>query len=141
ISKTVRLYILDVCDESPQFDRPSYVLEIEEIFNDTHVFPIDTMERRLVYNEIHATDNDNGNYAVVTYSMEPNTEDTCNLTAMPVNLAIRVKDVQDKPPFFIGLPYMRIIPEDNYTNLPLLRVEAFDGDLGVPNKINYSLNN
>ncbi|KAL3877555.1 hypothetical protein ACJMK2_035252, partial [Sinanodonta woodiana] len=30
IYKTVRLYILDVCDEAPKFERDSYILEIEE---------------------------------------------------------------------------------------------------------------
>ncbi|KAL3877544.1 hypothetical protein ACJMK2_035241, partial [Sinanodonta woodiana] len=65
VGKTVKLYILDVCDEAPQFDRPSYVLEIEET---------DPVGQKLVYSEIRATDRDNGLYAVIKYSMEPKTE-------------------------------------------------------------------
>ncbi|KAL3877556.1 hypothetical protein ACJMK2_035253, partial [Sinanodonta woodiana] len=105
---------------------------------------------KAIYSETFKLDNTTGSlYLLKNLDYENNSfyqftlhaKDTCNLTAKPANLTIRVKDVQDKPPFFIGLPYMRIIPEGNHTNLPLLRVEAFDGDLGIPNAVNYSLNN
>ncbi|KAL3877429.1 hypothetical protein ACJMK2_035135 [Sinanodonta woodiana] len=169
IHKSVKLYILDECDEAPQYDRPSYILEINEV---------NITQKKLVFDEIHATDRDNGIYAVLTYSMESKdywtkiynetfmmdpangnvylmksldyennsfyqftlyAHDSCGLRAESANLTIKVKDVQDKPPFFIGLPYMRNIPEGNYNNSQILTVEAFDGDIGIPNKVNYSL--
>ncbi|KAL3877550.1 hypothetical protein ACJMK2_035247 [Sinanodonta woodiana] len=169
ILKSVKIYILDECDEPPQYERPSYTLEINEM-NITH--------EKLVFDEIHATDRDNGNYAVFTYTMESKdywnkiynetfrmdaadgklyllksldyennsfyqftlyAHDNCGLKAVPASLTIKVKDVQDKPPFFIGLPYMRNIPEGYYNNCQILTVEAFDGDIGIPNKVNYSL--
>ncbi|KAK3610662.1 hypothetical protein CHS0354_028042 [Potamilus streckersoni] len=176
IFKSVLLYILDTCDEPPQFDQLSYTLEIDEV---------NITEETLVNNDskIHATDKDNGINAIVTYRMEPRVEsedlmaiykatfridpttgelyllknldyeyrsfyqftihaqDSCNFTANPVNLTINVKDVQDKPPFFIGLPYMTTIREGNYNNSHVLRVEAFDGDVGIPNEIKYSFVN
>ncbi|KAK3610664.1 hypothetical protein CHS0354_028046 [Potamilus streckersoni] len=175
VYKTVRLYITDVCDEAPQFVRLSYTLEINET---------DVNQSTRVYTEVHATDKDNGNNAVVNYKMEPKTEslywrekymekfsmnysdgslfllksldfeensfyqftvyahDPCNLTAQtPADLSIRVKDVQDQPPFFVGLPYMKSIKEGNYSNEPLLNVTAFDGDRGIPNAVEYFIDN
>ncbi|KAK3578217.1 hypothetical protein CHS0354_020586 [Potamilus streckersoni] len=167
LSKSVRLYILDVCDEAPMFDRPSYTLEIDEI---------NITQPLLVFREIHATDRDNGYSAVVTYKMEStylkelykdtfsmdptngsvfllrnldyennsfyqfavHSQDTCNLTADPVDFFVKVKDVQDMPPFFVGVPYYKSISEGLYMLELVLRVTAIDGDLGIPNQISYS---
>ncbi|KAK3578224.1 hypothetical protein CHS0354_020601 [Potamilus streckersoni] len=73
ILKLVKLYILDVCDEPPQYDRPSYTLEINEE---------NITSENIVFSEIHATDRDNGNDAVVTYSMEELTSSFTSLKHM-----------------------------------------------------------
>ncbi|KAL3877425.1 hypothetical protein ACJMK2_035131 [Sinanodonta woodiana] len=86
--------------------------------------------------EIKAEDKDNGNYAVVTYIMKPKTEDRCDLNAT-ADLTIRIKDVQDQPPFFEGLPYMAALNEGNYSHHNLLQVKALDGDRGIPNNVQY----
>ncbi|KAK3091254.1 hypothetical protein FSP39_018308 [Pinctada imbricata] len=59
------------------------------------------------------------------------------------DVLIKIKDVQDKPPFFQGLPYLRYIPEtSNLSALgEILKVKASDGDTGVPNQIEYHLEN
>ncbi|KAL3877549.1 hypothetical protein ACJMK2_035246 [Sinanodonta woodiana] len=140
IHKTVKLYILDECDEAPQYDRPSYILEINE--------SKDYWTK--IYNGTFRMDPANGNvYLMKSLDYENNSfyqftlyaHDSCGLNAVLASLTINVKDVQDQPPFFIGLPYMRNIPEGYYNNFRILTVEAFDGDIGNPNKVNYSLVN
>ncbi|KAK3592190.1 hypothetical protein CHS0354_014852, partial [Potamilus streckersoni] len=65
--------------------------------------------------------------------------DNCIPNETLADLTIKVQDVQDKPPFFIGLPYMMNLNEGNYSDYPLLQVSAFDGDRGIPNAVKYSL--
>ncbi|KAL3877085.1 hypothetical protein ACJMK2_034840 [Sinanodonta woodiana] len=61
INRSIVLYILDVCDEAPVFDRPYYTLEIDEI---------NIYSARVVFSQIHATDSDSAMHAIVTYRME-----------------------------------------------------------------------
>ncbi|KAL3877426.1 hypothetical protein ACJMK2_035132 [Sinanodonta woodiana] len=169
IDRNVRVYLLDVCDEVPYFDKPAYTFDIHENYlNETNKVPLS------VYSEIHATDKDNGINAVVFYYMESSfwkekynktfsidpqsghiillqdldyeensfyqftlhARDGCYPNETLADLTINVQDVQDKPPFFIGLPYMTNLIEENYI---LLQVSAFDGDRGIPNMVEYSL--
>nr|XP_034311814.1 cadherin-23 [Crassostrea gigas]XP_034311815.1 cadherin-23 [Crassostrea gigas]XP_034311816.1 cadherin-23 [Crassostrea gigas]XP_034311818.1 cadherin-23 [Crassostrea gigas] len=57
---------------------------------------------------------------------------THNSTA---ELLVKVEDVQDKPPVFLGLPYVKNFPE-NVSGV-ILHVQAIDGDLGIPRKVVY----
>ncbi|KAL3877554.1 hypothetical protein ACJMK2_035251 [Sinanodonta woodiana] len=167
--KSIRLFLLDVCDSSPKFIGQPYVFEVNETNVNGSI---------AVYMEIKAEDKDNGDNAVVTYIMKPKTEsvywkdiynktfrinpvngtvflersldyeensfyqfiieahDRCNLNAT-ADLTIRIKDVQDQPPFFEGLPYMASLNEGNYSHHNLLQVKALDGDRGVPNNVRY----
>lgn len=50
-------------------------------------------------------------------------------------LLVKVEDVQDKPPVFLGLPYVKNFPE-NVSGV-ILHVQAIDGDLGIPRQVVY----
>ncbi|XP_061191821.1 cadherin-23-like [Saccostrea echinata] len=54
-------------------------------------------------------------------------------------LLVKVKDVQDKPPEFQGLPYIKSVFE-NVTGV-IFTVNALDGDLGIPRSVKYGLIN
>ncbi|XP_006822265.1 cadherin-related family member 1-like [Saccoglossus kowalevskii] len=54
-------------------------------------------------------------------------------------LYVNVKDVQDMPPKFIGLPYYADVPENQPVNTSVMEVLAVDGDLGVPQRIRYGI--
>ncbi|KAH9519780.1 hypothetical protein Btru_070879 [Bulinus truncatus] len=59
----------------------------------------------------------------------------------PVDLFITVIDVEDTPPVFEGLPYIKAIYENRPMNTPVIKIKAVDGDRGVavPNKIQFSI--
>ncbi|XP_048256819.1 cadherin-23-like [Haliotis rufescens] len=57
--------------------------------------------------------------------------------AEPVDFFVTVQDVQDTPPVFTNLPYIRQIYENATLGTSVLLVQAFDGDIGVPNDLNY----
>lgn len=50
-------------------------------------------------------------------------------------LLVKVEDVQDKPPIFIGLPYVKYVLE-NFSEV-IFEVHAIDGDLGIPRDVSY----
>ncbi|XP_006824116.1 cadherin-related family member 1-like [Saccoglossus kowalevskii] len=54
-------------------------------------------------------------------------------------LYVNVKDVQDMPPKFIGLPYYADVPENQPVNTSVMEVFAVDGDEGVPQHIRYGI--
>ncbi|XP_071105348.1 cadherin-23-like [Haliotis cracherodii] len=57
--------------------------------------------------------------------------------ADPVDFFVTVQDVQDTPPVFTNLPYIRQIYENATLDSSVLLVQAFDGDIGVPNDLYY----
>ncbi|XP_046558201.1 protocadherin-like wing polarity protein stan [Haliotis rubra] len=57
--------------------------------------------------------------------------------AVPVDLFVTVQDVQDTPPVFTNLPYIQQIYENASVASSVLCVQAFDGDIGVPNDLKY----
>ncbi|XP_053390754.1 cadherin-87A-like, partial [Mercenaria mercenaria] len=52
---------------------------------------------------------------------------------------IRVQDVQDKPPFFTGIPYRADIDENSAKGTLIVQIHAEDGDPGVSNNVNYTI--
>ncbi|XP_071105346.1 cadherin-23-like [Haliotis cracherodii] len=57
--------------------------------------------------------------------------------ADPVDFFVTVQDVQDTSPVFTNLPYIRQVYENATLGTSVLLVQAFDGDIGVPNDLNY----
>ncbi|KAL4239390.1 hypothetical protein ACF0H5_000207 [Mactra antiquata] len=55
-----------------------------------------------------------------------------------VDFIIRVKDDQDTPPFFTRDSFRVRIPEDKPVGSVIAKVHAIDGDIGVPQKVNYT---
>ncbi|XP_007952424.1 cadherin-related family member 1 [Orycteropus afer afer] len=56
-------------------------------------------------------------------------------------ITVRVEDVQDTAPVFVGTPYYGYVYEDTIPGSEVLTVVAMDGDRGKPNHILYSLVN
>ncbi|XP_006872514.1 PREDICTED: cadherin-related family member 1 [Chrysochloris asiatica] len=56
-------------------------------------------------------------------------------------ITVRVEDVQDTAPVFVGMPYYGYVYEDSLPGSEVLTVMAMDGDGGKPNHILYSLVN
>ncbi|XP_067670754.1 protocadherin Fat 4-like [Haliotis asinina] len=54
-------------------------------------------------------------------------------------LFVTVTDVQDRPPYFTGGPYLPHIWEDHVMNSEVVNISALDGDRGKPNNINYRI--
>ncbi|KAL3877553.1 hypothetical protein ACJMK2_035250 [Sinanodonta woodiana] len=134
IDRNVRVYLLDVCDEVPYFDKPAYTFDIHESsfwkekYNKT--FSIDPQSGHIIL--LQDLDYEENSF----YQFTLHARDGCYPNETLADLTINVQDVQDKPPFFIGLPYMTNLIEENYI---LLQVSAFDGDRGIPNMVEYSL--
>ncbi|ESO89125.1 hypothetical protein LOTGIDRAFT_154208 [Lottia gigantea] len=56
------------------------------------------------------------------------------------SLYITVNDVQDEPPIFTGIPYDWNVDEQSSQGFEVSNdVKAVDGDVGVPNSINYTI--
>ncbi|XP_067672299.1 cadherin-related family member 1-like [Haliotis asinina] len=55
------------------------------------------------------------------------------------DLRVTVTDVQDRPPYFTGGPYLPHIWEDHVMNSAVMTISALDGDRGNPNNINYRI--
>ncbi|XP_052265663.1 cadherin-23-like isoform X2 [Dreissena polymorpha] len=55
------------------------------------------------------------------------------------DLIIRVKDVQDTPPFFTANLYRTAFDENMHMNTPVVQVNARDGDVGAPNDVTYQI--
>ncbi|XP_067673636.1 cadherin-23-like [Haliotis asinina] len=77
-------------------------------------------------------------YNVEAWDANPDREHGVNF-ADPVDLFVTVQDVQDTPPVFTHLPYIQQIYENASTGSLVLRVQAYDGDIGVPNDLTYFL--
>ncbi|XP_002820787.4 cadherin-related family member 1 isoform X2 [Pongo abelii] len=56
-------------------------------------------------------------------------------------VTVKVEDVQDTAPVFVGTPYYGYVYEDTLPGSEVLKVVAMDGDRGKPNRILYSLVN
>ncbi|KAK6169010.1 hypothetical protein SNE40_020141 [Patella caerulea] len=56
-------------------------------------------------------------------------------------LYITITDVQDRPPFFNGVPYSWSVEENESTGYVIGTVKAVDGDRGLPNQVNYTIIN
>ncbi|KAL8569615.1 hypothetical protein ACOMHN_057182 [Nucella lapillus] len=69
------------------------------------------------------------------------TEPHVSCTGLNTTFTVTIKDVQDTPPFFVGLPYITQLYENATINTTVLSVSALDGDRGVPNRVNYSIEN
>ncbi|WAR25682.1 CAD23-like protein [Mya arenaria] len=70
----------------------------------------------------------------------PNTQDRKgNGSTSITDLVIRIRDIQDTPPFFTSLSYRKIIQENVESNTVVEIVTAIDGDRGIPNAVNYTL--
>ncbi|XP_068114960.1 cadherin-related family member 1 isoform X2 [Hyperolius riggenbachi] len=54
-------------------------------------------------------------------------------------VTIHVEDIQDSPPIFVGTPYYGYVYEDTVLGAEILTVNAFDGDRGNPNIVQYYL--
>ncbi|MBN3272664.1 CDHR1 protein, partial [Polyodon spathula] len=54
-------------------------------------------------------------------------------------VTINVVDVQDTPPYFVGVPYYGYVYEDTLSGSEVFTVVANDGDYGNPNAIHYSI--
>ncbi|KAM5241404.1 cadherin-related family member 1 isoform 3-T3 [Hipposideros larvatus] len=54
-------------------------------------------------------------------------------------VTVKVEDVQDMAPIFMGTPYYGYVYEDTIPGSEVLTVVAMDGDRGKPNHILYSL--
>lgn len=165
-STYVTLNLIDVNDESPVFNAPSYQILLPENFKVKSKVPNIT---------IRAVDPDSGIGGLVSYTIKPSGQasylysgyfkiskelgdlflekelDYETLTFLQytiiatdggienynstAELLVKVEDVQDKPPTFIGLPYVKTFPE-NFTG-EVLHAQAIDGDLGIPRKVAY----
>ena len=54
-------------------------------------------------------------------------------------VVVQVLDVQDSPPQFVIYPSVQYVPENAPVGKEVFNVLAQDGDRGVPNKLEYSL--
>lgn len=67
------------------------------------------------------------------------TEPDVACEGLPATFTVTVKDVQDSPPRFLGLPYITQLYENATVGTPVLTVSAIDGDREVPNQVNYTM--
>ncbi|XP_048256977.1 cadherin-related family member 1-like [Haliotis rufescens] len=75
-------------------------------------------------------------YDVQAWDADPDESHGVN-HADQVDFFVTVQDVQDTPPVFTNLPYIRQVYENATLGTSVLLVQAFDGDIGVPNDLNY----
>ncbi|XP_052791239.1 cadherin-23-like [Mya arenaria] len=74
------------------------------------------------------------------YSFKLNATDrNGNGSTSITDLVIRIRDIQDTPPFFTSLSYRKTIQENVEPNTVVEIVTAIDGDRGIPNAVNYTL--
>ncbi|KAL4240882.1 Protocadherin Fat 4 [Mactra antiquata] len=104
------------------------------------------------YNKVFTIDNSSGDVSVVLRELDYETNSfyqfIVNVTdqrgvagclSSTADFIIKILDVQDTPPFFIGIPYRKTIIEEQQSNTFVLQVSAIDGDRGIPNNINYTI--
>ncbi|CAC5415597.1 unnamed protein product [Mytilus coruscus] len=122
------LYITDVNDNAPKFKEPFYQQEVTENASQGYIH---------VVTEITASDPDTSGGGQILFKLKD--KDPDRPLSSNVTLVIKVKDIQDSPPYFQGLPYVTKIVENANLNtrLPIQGV-AIDRDIGVPNGIRYS---
>ncbi|XP_053381728.1 protocadherin Fat 4-like [Mercenaria mercenaria] len=125
------LYIIDVNDNAPVFADEPYNLKL---------FELPCNNKSTVYSDISATDRDKGANGKVRFSMHPEAQDSGQPPrSSSAEFIIRVKDVQDMPPFFTGDPYRKSIKEGVNVGYVVITVNARDGDPGVSNNVSYSM--
>lgn len=76
-----------------------------------------------------------------SYTLTIIARDGSRINPLTSNATINIKviDAQDQPPVFYGEPYSASAKENFEPNVPLLLVNASDGDIGNPNDIILSL--
>ncbi|XP_070180469.1 cadherin-related family member 1-like [Littorina saxatilis] len=55
------------------------------------------------------------------------------------DLFVTVKDVQDSPPVFTNLPYVKSVDENTAQGHSVLTVKAVDQDQAIPNQVGYNI--
>ncbi|XP_076459464.1 cadherin-23-like isoform X2 [Babylonia areolata] len=67
------------------------------------------------------------------------TNDTNDCSGSPARFTVTVTDVQDTAPEFQQLPYITTLYENASVGASVLTVAALDGDRGIPNPVNYTI--
>lgn len=106
------------------------------------------------YFDITTVKNDEGNYTAELRLLKPldyETRKSFSLTILArdgsrtnplmsnATININIIDAQDQPPIFYGGPYSATVLENLEPNVPILLVNASDGDIGNPNDIILTL--
>ncbi|XP_062589488.1 cadherin-23-like isoform X2 [Saccostrea cucullata] len=165
----VTLSLIDVNDESPVFSRPAYQITIQENYtvgtrvanseivakdpdmgiggHVTYAIKATGQAEELYKGYFNICTEFAGAYLVLKKELDYETltflqyevvatDGTHNSTA---ELLVKVQDVQDKPPVFLRLPYIKSVSEN--VNGAIFTVKAVDGDLGIPREVKYGLIN
>ncbi|XP_052266459.1 cadherin-23-like isoform X2 [Dreissena polymorpha] len=168
INQGVELLILDVNDENPTFNQSRYELSVlESTTLDSSVMtlkasdPDSNPQLRYFMEPVGQAVSDmyRNSFVIepltgqikVNRKLDYNVNNFYEFTLMvndnggnggrngTASLLIKIIDVQDKPPYFINLPYRVNILENATIGTKVLQVTAFDGDKGVPNtSVSYS---
>uniref|UniRef100_A0A8C5HUL8 Photoreceptor cadherin n=1 Tax=Gouania willdenowi TaxID=441366 RepID=A0A8C5HUL8_GOUWI len=171
VVETVRVFVTDANDESPEFQNLPFIINIPE----------DTTPGSSIY-KVHAVDKDMGSGGSVSYylqmcqtkftidghsgilrvkpgeTLDYETTPTHFVTVVAkdgggkykgkhqvmtstATITINVMDAQDVPPSFVGTPYFGYIYEVSVPGSEIFTVYARDGDQGNPNPIRYEILN
>ncbi|XP_052778475.1 cadherin EGF LAG seven-pass G-type receptor 2-like [Mya arenaria] len=168
VTNSITLYLTDVNDNAPVFKDEPYTWYLKEDIkgsamrhykinatdydsnaNGRITFTMQSTNSAKEYNETFAINPTSGMVdQMKPLDYEKNSYYQFTVTATDggsppksttADFIIRVEDVQDTPPFFTGIPYRAIIDEGIVMGSNVLTVNAQDGDPGVSNNVNYTI--
>ncbi|XP_077287524.1 cadherin 88C [Arctopsyche grandis] len=127
--------------EATDLDEGAYgqvVYNLQELDGDSDVFSIQTINGRGVIRLVGELDYENKSlYQLRILAIDRANQGRVNTGTAAI--LVKVQDVEDQPPQFVGVTPVTRISEDSPVGTSVLKVHAIDGDRGVNNRISYSI--
>ncbi|KAM5241403.1 cadherin-related family member 1 isoform 2-T2 [Hipposideros larvatus] len=141
VAEKVVILVTDVNDEAPRFIQEPYIVQVPENTQSTK-FTMDRHNGVLRLRPGTTLDYEKARAHFVTVVAKDGggrLRGADVVFSATTTVTVKVEDVQDMAPIFMGTPYYGYVYEDTIPGSEVLTVVAMDGDRGKPNHILYSL--
>ncbi|XP_019482008.1 PREDICTED: cadherin-related family member 1 isoform X2 [Hipposideros armiger] len=141
VAEKVVILVTDANDEAPRFIQEPYIVQVPENTQSTK-FTMDRHNGVLRLRPGTTLDYEKARAHFVTVVAKDGggrLRGADVVFSATTTVTVKVEDVQDMAPIFMGTPYYGYVYEDTIPGSEVLTVVAMDGDRGKPNHILYSL--